>query len=243
MDMMRADEDLISPSASPIHSSGSDDHDRLNGRFDFDFNYNQMLNIFIFSANGTEIDDSISKLQSIEHTNKAPADASNALKLLKHHGISMIEDADGTLLNSALQSGRKLVVSDAGKLILNDPKFKRVFSNDSPKFSPTSPIRSSTVVPSTAVASRQPVSKFTNSIPSNAVKLDALRKKPTIFMPAINTKPSSSSSHLGNGMPLKTNKVIKILSAEEFKQMCGANAGGNTLKRISTESLQNGNLK
>lgn len=199
-----------------------------------------------FPANGIEIDESISKLQSIEDT-KEPADASTALQLLKHHGISMIEDADGTLLNSALQSGRKLVISDAGKLILNDPKFKRVFSTEQHKFSAPNPSSIVSTLPRSAPLPTsgvpRPIPKFTaNGIPSNAIRLEQLRKKPT----AVNPPPGAASNKpmmAANGLPLKTNKVIKILSAEEFKQMCGANSSNNTLKRISTESLQNGSLK
>lgn len=154
----------------------------------------------------------------------------------------MIEDADGTLLNSALQSGRKLVVSDAGKLILNDPKFKRVFSTEPHKFS-TANTKAVTrpAAPAATSSAARPLPKFTtNGIPSNAIRLEQLRKKPTAFTPPSASKPMPT---MGNGMPLKTNKVIKILSAEEFKQMCGANSSSNTLKRIATDSLQNGNLK
>lgn len=45
------------------------------------------------------------------------------LQILKDHGIAMLpDDTDNSMINSALQSGRKLILSDAGKLILNDPK-------------------------------------------------------------------------------------------------------------------------
>lgn len=147
----------------------------------------------------------------------------------------MIEDndRDGTLLNSALQSGRKLVVSDAGKLVLNNFK---VLAAAGPTSTVSTPTRPAPVT--TSSVPRPSLAKFaTNGIPSNAIRFEQLRKK-TVFMPA---KPAAAN--LANGMPLKTNKVIKILSAEEFKQMCGANAGNNTLKRISTESLHNGSLK
>lgn len=48
------------------------------------------------------------------------------LDMLKTHGISMMpeddEDPTSNLLTSALQSGRKLVLSEGGKLLLNDTK-------------------------------------------------------------------------------------------------------------------------
>lgn len=157
----------------------------------------------------------------------------------------MIEDADGTLLNSALQSGRKLVVSDAGKLILNDPKFKRVFSAEPQKYSNSAAMISTPTRPApiTTSSNTRQVPRFsTNGIPSNAIRLEQLRKKPAVFVPSVTNK-TVPNNNVGNGMPLKTNKVIKILSAEEFKQMCGANSSSNTLKRISTDNLQNGSLK
>lgn len=40
------------------------------------------------------------------------------LQILKDHGIAMLpDDTDSSMINSALQSGRKLILSDAGKLI------------------------------------------------------------------------------------------------------------------------------
>lgn len=48
------------------------------------------------------------------------------LDILKNHGISMMseddEDPSSNLLTSALQSGRTLVLSEGGKLLLNDTK-------------------------------------------------------------------------------------------------------------------------
>lgn len=52
--------------------------------------------------------------------------------MLKDHGISMLaDDTENTLFNSALQNGRKLVLSDAGKLILNDMKYKKIVTTPS----------------------------------------------------------------------------------------------------------------
>ena len=155
----------------------------------------------------------------------------------------MLDDTDNTLLNSALQSGRKLVLSDAGKLILNDPKFKRVLP---------SPIN--TVSNCAAVASTTPqllqLSATTNNLTpviavnqsaatttttaAGSVKLEGIRKKPSILMSTGGGVGLGGSIVSKPNLPLKTNKVIKILSAEEFKQMCGAN-NTSTLKKISTD--------
>lgn len=47
-----------------------------------------------------------------------------ALEMLKTHGISMMpeEDPSTNLVASVIQNGRKLVLSEAGKLCLNDSR-------------------------------------------------------------------------------------------------------------------------
>lgn len=243
-----------------------------------------VMSMLYIAANGMEIDESLSRLQSADGT-KTNVDTST-LQILKDHGIAMLEDTDGTLLNSALQNGRRLVLSDAGKMILNDPKYKPMLmrqpqqqqppasnhqhrpSQASASHAPSSGNNSSSTSPH-----KQPANTFVPGMPLQQqhhqqqafgasssstqqppIRFEAMRKKPTIIMPpgsrarppmagasnAMQTVPNAASATL----PLKTNKVIKILSAEEFKQMCGANAAaGNTLKKISTESLQKGALK
>lgn len=56
------------------------------------------------------------------------------LEMLKTHGISMIseddEDSSSNLLTSALQSGRTLVLSEGGKLVLNDSKIGTIVNGD-----------------------------------------------------------------------------------------------------------------
>lgn len=133
---------------------------------------------------------------------------SPALQILKDHGIAMLpDDTDNTLINSALQSGRKLILSDAGKLILNYPK-----------------------------GARNGISGMSASELSlhNIIKTEsAIKKKPALVMPALSPAKGATA--------LKTNKVIKILSAEEFTKMCGAKGPNNTFKKV--ESLQNGSVR
>lgn len=185
----------------------------------------------------------------------------------------MLEDTDGTLLNSALQSGRRLVLSSAGKLILNDPKYKPVMTAPRPiptaavasvvnQQQHTSPGKRTQFVPAASVSTLNNNHNIhNNGAHSSGVRFETLRKKPTLFMPSKSTTiggggvvqssammagaaTTSSMAASNPALPLKTNKVIKILSAEEFKQMCGANAAaGSTLKKISTESFQKGQLK
>lgn len=159
----------------------------------------------------------------------------STLQILKDHGIAMLDDTDSTLLNSALQSGRKLVLSDAGKLILNDPKFKKIM----PLVQTSKP--PSLVTTSSVTAT---VSHSDGAIPPNTIELEQFRKQKPILMPFPNSGVANNNATTNSKtLPLKTNKVIKILSAEEFKQMCGANASSSTLKKISSDSFQNGQIK
>lgn len=164
-------------------------------------------NIVEDSDDGTSLSDAIIQLQSIEEPQR-PIDTST-LQLLREHGISMIpsDESDNSLITNALQSGRKLVLSEAGKIVLNDPKFRKMFT-DSP--------------PHPSQAPQMHVSKQDNSLAvfqSSPVKI--VQKKMPI-LPAKN-------------FPLKTNKVIKILSAEQFKQICGGDLT-NALKKFTNES-------
>lgn len=111
------------------------------------------------------------------------------MALLKEHGISMQEDTDNSLITSALQSGRQLVLSDAGKLFLNDPNFKN-----------TLPSKQSIPTPSLPSSKTPVVTKPSTGPPP--LKFDYLKKKPTILGP--NTKT----------MPLETNKVITFSAVE-----------------------------
>lgn len=173
-----------------------------------------------------------------ESGGKCAADDTTTLQILKDHGISMQDDTDSTLLNSALQSGRKLVLSDAGKMILNDPKFRKNI-----------PLVRAAATSTAAVQNAPPPPPLTfnnaTAQPSNTIRFDQLRKQkpPPIILQQPGGGGGIVTTAANKGMPLKTNKVIKILSAEEFKQMCGANASGSTLKKISAESFHNGQLK
>lgn len=135
---------------------------------------------------------------------------SPALKILKDHGIAMLpEDTDNTLINSALQSGRKLILSDAGKLILNYPKtIKNGVGGGA---------------------------SMTEQLLHNVIRTEgAIKRKPAIVAPVI-----SPSKNAG----LKTNKVIKILSAEEFNKMCGNKGANNTFRKVVNDNVQSANIK
>lgn len=123
-----------------------------------------------------------------------------------------VDDAENTIINSALQSGRKLILSDAGKqLILNYPK--------TVKPGPPSTSTSTTGSGDRTIASH---ADFIRS-ESGAMK----RKMPAMLMP--NVQPKTGS--------LKTNKVIKILSAEEFNKMCAGKITNNAFKKLPADAL------
>lgn len=120
-----------------------------------------------------------------------------------------VDDADNTIINSALQSGRKLILSDAGKqLILNYPKAVKTGASST---------STSTVDRTTATHT-----EFIKT-ESGGIK----RKSPALLMP--NMQPKTGS--------LKTNKVIKILSAEEFNKMCAGKITNNAFKKLPADAL------
>lgn len=113
----------------------------------------------------------------------------STLALLKEHGIAMQEDTD-TLITSALQSGRQLVLSDAGKLLLNDPKFRKSIPTGRQSNVQTN---STSTKPALTSVSTRP------NIGPSTFKFEYVKKKPSILTP--NTK----------AMPLETNKVTMVL--------------------------------
>lgn len=78
-------------------------------------------------SDSPNLSEAITQLQNIDDTKTIDE---STLQMLKEHGISMIQsdESDISLITSAMQSGRKLVLSEAGKLLLNDPKFKKQYT-------------------------------------------------------------------------------------------------------------------
>lgn len=137
---------------------------------------------------------------------------SNTLQMLKEHGIAMIpsDDSGSSLITSAIQSGRKVVLSEAGKFALNQTR-----------------MQSGTV----QSAATPPTTKKTIKI---------IKKTSPYMVPQHRQSMGGGSGGGGGGGggggTIKTNKVIKILSAEEFKQICGGEVGG--LKKIASSDYR-----
>jgi GA-binding protein transcription factor, beta len=152
---------------------------------------------------GNSLNDAIVQLQNVDASSKS-LDAS-ALQMLQDHGISLQDDQDNSMLTSALQSGRKLVLSEAGKLGLNDLK----------------------------MGLKMPIIASSGSLVQRSVKLATNR-----FHPYNNASGSliTSTPTAGNQ---QSNKIVKILSAEEFKQMCGGDLSAAFRKTTSQEIKKN----
>lgn len=122
--------------------------------------------------------------ESTINLNNSSDEMNSVNALLKEHGIAMQEDTDNTLITSALQSGRQLVLSDAGKLLLNDPKFRKSIPS----------VTKQTNIMTSAANAKVPVTTKPSIAPS-MFKFEYVKKKPTIL--ASNAK----------AVPLETNKV------------------------------------
>ncbi|XP_055619896.1 GA-binding protein subunit beta-2 [Toxorhynchites rutilus septentrionalis] len=135
----------------------------------------------------------------------------NTLQMLKDHGIAMIpsDDSGSSLITSAIQSGRKIVLSEAGKFALNETRVQ-----------PNMTTVPSTVSPSVSTTTKKTIKIIKKTTPYAVPQQHGQHRQ------------TSSHGHAGSGGTIKTNKVIKILSAEEFKQICGGEVGG--LKKISS---------
>uniref|UniRef100_A0A182JKA0 Uncharacterized protein n=1 Tax=Anopheles atroparvus TaxID=41427 RepID=A0A182JKA0_ANOAO len=195
------------------------------------------------------LSDAITNLEQSTETDPKNLDSST-LQMLKEHGIALMPSDDtGSLITSAIQSGRKIVLSEAGKFALKETRMI--------------PNRSSTPV-GTGQHHQQQQSRLTlhaaTAVHSGGVVMHTRPKTIKII------KKQSSASYgvglanqqalhkqqqqqqqqqqpqvqhhvhgqtgTGTTATIKTNKVIKILSAEEFQQICGGEVG--SIKRLPT---------
>ncbi|XP_035787805.1 uncharacterized protein LOC118464487 [Anopheles albimanus] len=191
------------------------------------------------------LSDAITNLEQSTETDPKNLDSST-LQMLKQHGISLIPSDDtGSLITSAIQSGRKIVLSEAGKYALNE----------------TRKLQSATSTTTTAATTHQ--TKLHHSSPSTATLHTIGASKPKTIK--IIKKPPSASSFSMSGVQghhqqqvnhvqhhhpthhqqlhgtgpsptLKTSKVIKILSPEEFQQICSGDV--NSIKRMPSNEFK-----
>uniref|UniRef100_A0A182K8Q0 Uncharacterized protein n=1 Tax=Anopheles christyi TaxID=43041 RepID=A0A182K8Q0_9DIPT len=183
------------------------------------------------------LSDAITNLVQSTETDPKNLDSST-LQMLKEHGISfMPSDDTGSLITSAIKSGRKVVLSEAGKYALKETR--NIHPQQQQQQQHT----------------QQPQQKQTVHTGSSTLQGTAISHPKTKTIKIIKKQPSSSTGNsFGVSLPghqqhshihhvhqsstgatptIKTNKVIKILSPEEFKQICGGEVGG--IKRVSSE--------
>ncbi|XP_055607067.1 uncharacterized protein LOC129754856 [Uranotaenia lowii] len=147
---------------------------------------------------------------------------SNTIQMLKEHGIAMIpsDDSASSLITSAIQSGRKIVLSEAGKFALKETRVQP--ASTSQQTTSSSTVSGGSTMPTTT---------------KKTIKI--IKKSSPYVVPQHGHRQSMLGGHGhggggGGGGTIKTNKVIKILSAEEFKQICGGEVSG--IKKISSGS-------
>ncbi|XP_058829777.1 uncharacterized protein LOC131689046 [Topomyia yanbarensis] len=190
------DESMSNMSSS--HKSGVEHHDT---------NTNDTDNLI---EKEDSLSDAIINLE--QNTEQDPKNLdSNTLQMLKEHGIAMIpsDDSGSSLITSAIQSGRKIVLSEAGKFALNETRVQSAATT--------------TPVPTTKKTIKI-IKKTTPYGMSGQQQYHGHHRQPL------------GHGHAGGGGTIKTNKVIKILSAEEFKQICGGEVGG--LKKLPSSDYR-----
>uniref|UniRef100_A0A182LYM8 Uncharacterized protein n=1 Tax=Anopheles culicifacies TaxID=139723 RepID=A0A182LYM8_9DIPT len=170
------------------------------------------------------LSDAITNLEQSTETDPKNLDSST-LQMLKEHGIALMPSDDGgSVITSAINSGRKIVLSEAGKYALKETR--NLHTQQQPQQQQTHHLQKQTFHTASAIHG-------TNITHSKAKTIKIYKKQP-------------ASSHLhhshlhhpstGATPTIKTNKVIKILSPEEFKQICGGEVGG--IKRVSSSEYK-----
>lgn len=160
---------------------------------------------------------------SISESKDMTVKDSPAVNLLKSHGISIMnddEDTSNNLLTTALQNGRQLVLSEGGKLLLNEAKkMNKPQLTDNIKLVASQP---SIVQPTKPMG----VVKVTNKQTARPVE--------TKFRPNIIAKPKTN---FPTPTPKDvTGKNIRIISLNDFKKIYG-NGNIKTLPTINKSQV------
>ncbi|XP_053674388.1 serine/threonine-protein phosphatase 6 regulatory ankyrin repeat subunit C [Anopheles nili] len=159
---------------------------------------------------------------------------STTLQMLKDHGITLMPSDDtGSLITSAIKSGRKIVLSEAGKFALKETRNMHTHHHQ-----PVHQLHKQTIHPVSTVHGAGGVHPKTKTI--KIIK----KQSSSAGSYGVSIPGQQHHSHLhhvhqsSGGTPptIKTNKVIKILSAEEFKQICGGEVG--SIKRVPSSEYK-----
>ncbi|XP_035906188.1 inversin-A-like [Anopheles stephensi] len=189
------------------------------------------------------LSDAIANLEQSTEADPKNLDSST-LQMLKEHGIAfMPADEGGSVITSAIKSGRKIVLSEAGKYALKETRNLHTQQQQHQQHQQQHQQHQQQQQQQQHHLQKQTFHPTTSIHGANITHT----KTKTIKI----IKKQSSSSHLhhshlhhhvhqsgttGATPTIKTNKVIKILSPEEFKQICGGEVGG--IKRVSSSEYK-----
>lgn len=144
--------------------------------------------------------------------------------LKDQHGISMLPiDENDNLLDTAIKSGRRVVVSDGGKLLLNDPKYKKLLELNTSTISQN--VQQQQMPTLSVIASSTPSQQLSSTITTTA--------SPKLLNNLFNNN-NSTNNLLKKVFPPKTSNVVKIISSNNFRQLCAEKS--NTLKNLTSNS-------
>ncbi|XP_033243953.1 ankyrin-1 isoform X3 [Drosophila miranda] len=150
------------------------------------------------------------------HTNVL---GNSALNMLKTHGIADMmqendDDASKEMLNTALQNGRQLVLSEGGRMLLHETKSSiniKQYVNGSASKSPNAGLR---LTP--------------NNSPPQKIRMNVIKQK----------EPASSNPH-----GVSKNKNIRIISLTDFKKLCGTDNQPKSLQKIPASLASSGMVR
>lgn len=154
----------------------------------------------------------------------------SALKILKEHGISLLptEDNENKLITNALQSGRKIILSEAGKFLLNQTRPNKGLS-----FTPSTPVTSSNRMNLTPkpVNSQQVAQRFSPVIQSKT------KTEPIVV--SRNSLPATKLTPQGANMKVISQSNWNQILGTQVKQVLGKNV---TVKKLEPMKRPNGSM-
>ncbi|XP_052899587.1 inversin-B [Anopheles moucheti] len=172
------------------------------------------------------LSDAITNLEQSTETDPKNLDSST-LQMLKEHGIAfMPTDEGGSVITSAIKSGRKIVLSEAGKYALKETR--NLHTQQQQQQQPHH-LQKQTFHTASSIHG-------TNITHSKTKTIKIIKKQPASSHLHHSHLHHVHHSSTGATPTIKTNKVIKILSPEEFKQICGGEVGG--IKRVSSSEYK-----
>ncbi|KAL9905615.1 probable serine/threonine-protein kinase DDB_G0286465 [Glossina fuscipes] len=169
----------------------------------------------------------------------------STINLLKSHGISMMPDDDTSkdLFNTALQNGRQLILSEGGKLLLNETK--KIQDNQNPNNNSINPNSNSNNLNNNN-SNNNNKCNISNDINNSKtivpvrVQNENLKNTITQIPPQqqLNKGKPNILSRVKDNTSINKNKNIRIMSFNDFRKFCG-NTNVKTLQQIPTSLASN----